>query len=253
MAFQEKLIRNRKRLGFSQEQLGHLVGVSRQTVSKWELGETTPEMEKLIQLSRLFNCSIDQLVENCCSSPEQSSTAPELSQATLWHYEYRSQHTLFGLPLVHINLGYGFCTAKGIFALGNYARGVFALGGTSIGVFALGGLSCGLFSLGGFSVGLIFAFGGVSLGTIAIGGLALGIFAIGGCAVGVYSMGGVAIAGKIAAGGYARGPIAVGERAYGQTVLRIREGFTPQELRAAILARFPGTWKVILDLFCNFE
>ena len=31
MAFQEKLIRNRKRLGFSQEQLGHLVGVSRQT------------------------------------------------------------------------------------------------------------------------------------------------------------------------------------------------------------------------------
>ena len=62
MAFQEKLIRNRKRLGFSQEQLGHLVGVSRQTVSKWELGETTPEMEKLIQLSRLFNCSRDQLV-----------------------------------------------------------------------------------------------------------------------------------------------------------------------------------------------
>lgn len=50
MAFQEQLILYRKQLGLSQEQLGNLIGVSRQTVSKWELGETTPEMESLFSL-----------------------------------------------------------------------------------------------------------------------------------------------------------------------------------------------------------
>lgn len=36
--------------------------MSRQTVSKWELGETTPELEKLMELSKVFNISIDKLV-----------------------------------------------------------------------------------------------------------------------------------------------------------------------------------------------
>ncbi len=51
MNFQEQLIFLRKQKGLSQEQLGEKIGVSRQTISKWELGSTTPEMEKLIQLS----------------------------------------------------------------------------------------------------------------------------------------------------------------------------------------------------------
>ena len=62
MKFNEKLIEWRKKEGLSQEQLGNKVNVSRQTVSKWELGETTPELEKLIELSKVFNISIDKLV-----------------------------------------------------------------------------------------------------------------------------------------------------------------------------------------------
>ena len=62
MKFNEKLIELRKKEGLSQEQLGNKVNVSRQTVSKWELGETTPELEKLIELSKVFNISIDKLV-----------------------------------------------------------------------------------------------------------------------------------------------------------------------------------------------
>lgn len=63
MKFNEKLIQLRKSSGFSQEELGHKLNVTRQTVSKWELGNTTPEMEKLIELSDLFNISIDELVK----------------------------------------------------------------------------------------------------------------------------------------------------------------------------------------------
>lgn len=63
MNFNEKLIQLRKSSGLSQEELGNRLNVARQTVSKWELGSTTPEMEKLIGLSNLFNVSIDELVK----------------------------------------------------------------------------------------------------------------------------------------------------------------------------------------------
>lgn len=62
MKFNEKLIELRKKEGLSQEELGYKLNVTRQTVSKWELGQTTPEMEKLVEISRLFNISVDELI-----------------------------------------------------------------------------------------------------------------------------------------------------------------------------------------------
>ena len=64
MKFNEKLIKLRKASGLSQEELGDKLNVARQTVSKWELGETTPEMDKLEELSNLFEISIDELVKD---------------------------------------------------------------------------------------------------------------------------------------------------------------------------------------------
>ena len=64
MKFNEKLIKLRKAAGLSQEELGNRLNVARQTVSKWELGETTPEMDKLEELSNIFEISIDELVKN---------------------------------------------------------------------------------------------------------------------------------------------------------------------------------------------
>lgn len=46
----------------TQEDLAEKLGVSRQTVSKWELDLVYPEMEKVLELCRLFNCSMDQLI-----------------------------------------------------------------------------------------------------------------------------------------------------------------------------------------------
>lgn len=64
LKFNEKLIKLRKAAGLSQEELGNKLNVARQTVSKWELGETTPEMDKLEELSDLFEISIDELVKD---------------------------------------------------------------------------------------------------------------------------------------------------------------------------------------------
>lgn len=64
MKFNEKLIQLRKKNGLSQEELGDKIQVARQTISKWELGETTPEMDKLIKLSNLFDISLDELIKD---------------------------------------------------------------------------------------------------------------------------------------------------------------------------------------------
>ncbi|NFE19134.1 helix-turn-helix transcriptional regulator [Clostridium botulinum] len=62
MAFSNKLYSLRKQKGLSQDELGSKLNVSRQTISKWELGETTPELEKLIALGGFFEISLDELV-----------------------------------------------------------------------------------------------------------------------------------------------------------------------------------------------
>lgn len=64
MKFNEKLIKLRKEMGISQEELGNKLNVARQTVSKWELGETTPEMDKLIKMSEIFNITLDELIKD---------------------------------------------------------------------------------------------------------------------------------------------------------------------------------------------
>ena len=62
MTFGEKLQRLRRREGLSQEQLAASLGVSRQAVSKWELGEAVPGTENVVEISRLFRVSTDDLL-----------------------------------------------------------------------------------------------------------------------------------------------------------------------------------------------
>lgn len=73
MKFNEKLIELRKKEGLSQEELGYKLNVTRQTVSKWELGQTTPEMDKLAEMSKIFNVSVDELINE---SEIQSESNP---------------------------------------------------------------------------------------------------------------------------------------------------------------------------------
>ena len=63
MEFHNKLYNLRKQKGLSQEELANRLNVSRQTISKWEAGQTTPELEKLRNLAKLFNISVDAEAE----------------------------------------------------------------------------------------------------------------------------------------------------------------------------------------------
>lgn len=64
MSFSEKLQVLRKEHKMSQEQLADRLNVSRQAVSKWESGTSYPEMEKLIEICKVFNCSLDDLTND---------------------------------------------------------------------------------------------------------------------------------------------------------------------------------------------
>lgn len=62
MKFCDNLQKLRKEHHLSQEQLAEQLNVSRQAVSKWESGQTYPEMDKIIAMSKIFDCSLDELV-----------------------------------------------------------------------------------------------------------------------------------------------------------------------------------------------
>ena len=58
-----KIARQRKELNYTQEQLADILGVSRQSISKWESDIAYPETDKLIELGKLFDCSMDYLLK----------------------------------------------------------------------------------------------------------------------------------------------------------------------------------------------
>ena len=63
MTLCEKIARQRKELNYTQEQLADILGVSRQSISKWESDIAYPETDKLIELGKLFDCSMDYLLK----------------------------------------------------------------------------------------------------------------------------------------------------------------------------------------------
>lgn len=190
MTFGERLMSLRRARGLSQEALGDMLDVTRQTVSKWERGDSTPELEKLVELSRIFGVSLDELAGiECTERPGDAAQAqPEQSAPGAgwrWHYEYKSRRTLFGLPLLHINVGRGaMYRATGIVAIGLAARGVVAVGLVSLGVLAVGAAA-----LGGAATGAV-AVGYVAVGSLAVGKVAIGSLAIGESVTGSLTLGG---------------------------------------------------------------
>lgn len=64
MEIGKKIMDLRKKNGFSQEELASKVGVARQTISKWELGETAPDLKQSKELSKIFKVSLDELTDN---------------------------------------------------------------------------------------------------------------------------------------------------------------------------------------------
>ena len=84
MEFNNKLYELRKQKGFSQEELANRLNVSRQTISKWEVGESTPDMENLVAISELFEISLDELVLN--KVPEEADTSAQVVKSEFYRF-----------------------------------------------------------------------------------------------------------------------------------------------------------------------
>ena len=82
MEFNNKLYELRKQKGFSQEELANRLNVSRQTISKWEVGESTPDMEKLVAISDLFEVSLDELVNG--EEPKLAEPSEQIVKSELY-------------------------------------------------------------------------------------------------------------------------------------------------------------------------
>lgn len=64
MTVGEKITKLRKEQNLTQEQLAEILKVSRQSVSKWERDDAYPDTEKLIRISKIFDCSLDYLLKD---------------------------------------------------------------------------------------------------------------------------------------------------------------------------------------------
>ena len=83
MELYEKLYELRRASGMSQEELAEKLGVSRQAVSKWESGATQPELPKLIELSKIYQVSVDALLSlEHAKEPQDSSPAAPAAEST---------------------------------------------------------------------------------------------------------------------------------------------------------------------------
>lgn len=72
MILADKIINLRKKEGWSQEQLAEQVGVSRQSISKWESAQSVPDMNKILMLAQIFNVSTDYLLKDEMEIEEQA-------------------------------------------------------------------------------------------------------------------------------------------------------------------------------------
>lgn len=77
MLLADKIVTLRKRAGWSQEELAAQLGVSRQSVSKWEGAQSVPDMQKVVQMSRLFGVTTDYLLKEELGEPEPAPAEPD--------------------------------------------------------------------------------------------------------------------------------------------------------------------------------
>lgn len=87
MTFGEKIIRLRKSKGITQEQLAEQMGVTRQTISKWELDQSTPDLSYIKQLCEIFGVTADYLIDENKTEPETSRVHVEQEQPSVGHSE----------------------------------------------------------------------------------------------------------------------------------------------------------------------
>ena len=252
MTLGEKIFRLRTEQGLSQETFGEKLGVSRQSVSKWETDQSVPELDKIVMISEFFGVSTDYLLKDIgetYSTAEAKTSHTETFSRDEYrigrrpHYEYKSKKMIGNLPLVHINLGFGIHRAKGVIAIGAVAQGWLAIGYVAMGGLCFGLVSLGLFAFAVLALGLI-SFGSFSFGVISMGAFAFGIFSMGAVSIGQFAFGASAHGAQVAVGDAANGKIALGySRAVGTyTQISNRQPFDYEGACRAIDEYVSSNW-----------
>ena len=88
MRLSEKIMDLRKKSGWSQEELADRLGISRQSVSKWETGESVPDIDKIIRMSELWNVSTDYLLKEDAVPEEDAAPDYTEDQSNATYQEY---------------------------------------------------------------------------------------------------------------------------------------------------------------------
>ena len=97
MKLADKLFELRKEKGWSQEKLAEQINVSRQSISKWESGQALPELEKIVELSKIFQVTTDYLlleesdkseIKPVLSEDEKDRYYKEVKSYGFWHVLY---------------------------------------------------------------------------------------------------------------------------------------------------------------------
>ena len=105
MEIGKKIMELRKKNSLSQEELAEKIGVARQTISKWELGETSPDLKQAKELSKIFKVSLDELVDNDIKEilVEKTSNTEKLAGLILKIIKFMVVF-IFVLPILYIIL-----------------------------------------------------------------------------------------------------------------------------------------------------
>jgi hypothetical protein len=110
----------------------------------------------MIALSDIFGTTLDSLIKDGELEDDTANTVSMPYWATRGSvFHYKSKRTWRGLPLVHVNIGWGAKKAKGVLAIGNIATGILSIGLISRGILAIGLLSLGIIGIGCFSLALL--------------------------------------------------------------------------------------------------
>ena len=113
MTFGEKLYELRRQRGLSQEALARKLGVSRQAISRWELGEVVPDTANVLAVSRIFGVSTDFLLQDDCLSEGEAPAVCSAEQSLKERQEAVGKGMMFrfcalaGPAVWHLNAAEG--------------------------------------------------------------------------------------------------------------------------------------------------
>lgn len=102
MQFRDKLFQLRKRDGMTQAELAEAINVSRQAISKWEMGTAIPDVSNMLALSKLFNVSVDYLVNDEMESESDAPVVKATAAVLKINYQYILVRVIVAICMIAI-------------------------------------------------------------------------------------------------------------------------------------------------------